>query len=242
VARSSDRATGAPAGMCQITRRRSAPASSAVALLVVVDGSRGRRSDYVSWPGNVPPAVDDCDGSCSHRFSFEFVRSSVGASGLTLTIVRGPVKSTVRSASEGIYRPIRPPRRIRWCLKCASWSSRTSGHRRASSSRACLRAEGHAVTVYHDGESGEAAALTGDYALVLLDLLCPARPASTCLERAARMPEPASDRADRARSRRAQRGSRPRRERLGDLSHSRSRSSGRASARTFARRATVNPP
>src|ERR1039458_3702366 len=33
-----------------------------------------------------------------------------------------------------------------------------------------LRAEGHAVTVCHDGESGEAAALTGDYALVLLDL------------------------------------------------------------------------
>ena len=69
-----------------------------------------------------------------------------------------------------------------------------------------LRAEGHAVTVCHDGESGEAAALTGDYALVLLDLLCPARPASTCLERSARMPEPASDRADRARSRRAERG------------------------------------
>src|ERR1035437_9625402 len=66
-----------------------------------------------------------------------------------------------------------------------------------------LRAEGHAVTVCHDGESGEAAALTGDYALVLLDLLCPARPASTCLERSARMPEPASDRADRARDRAA---------------------------------------
>ena len=46
-----------------------------------------------------------------------------------------------------------------------------------------LRAEGHAVTVCHDGESGEAAALTGDYALVLLDLLSPARPASRCLER-----------------------------------------------------------
>jgi two-component system KDP operon response regulator KdpE len=48
--------------------------------------------------------------------------------------------------------------------------------------------------------------LTGDYALVLLDLLCPATPASTCLERSARMPEPASDRAGRARSRRAERG------------------------------------
>ena len=53
-----------------------------------------------------------------------------------------------------------------------------------------LRAEGQAVTVCHDGESGEAAALTGDYALVLLDLLCPAGPGSTCLERSARMPAP----------------------------------------------------
>lgn len=69
-----------------------------------------------------------------------------------------------------------------------------------------LLAEGHAVTVCHDGESGEAAGLTGDYALVLLGLLCPARPGSTCLERSPRMPEPASDRADRARSRRAERG------------------------------------
>jgi DNA-binding response OmpR family regulator len=38
-----------------------------------------------------------------------------------------------------------------------------------------LRAEGHAVTVCHDGPSGEAAALTGDYALVLLDLTLPGR-------------------------------------------------------------------
>jgi DNA-binding response OmpR family regulator len=33
-----------------------------------------------------------------------------------------------------------------------------------------LHADGYAVTVCHDGPSGEAAALTGDYALVLLDL------------------------------------------------------------------------
>jgi DNA-binding response OmpR family regulator len=38
-----------------------------------------------------------------------------------------------------------------------------------------LQAEGHAVTVCHDGPSGEAAALTGDYALVLLDLTLPGR-------------------------------------------------------------------
>jgi DNA-binding response OmpR family regulator len=38
-----------------------------------------------------------------------------------------------------------------------------------------LRAEGHAVTVCHDGRGGEAAALTGDYALVLLDLTLPGK-------------------------------------------------------------------
>jgi DNA-binding response OmpR family regulator len=36
-----------------------------------------------------------------------------------------------------------------------------------------LRAEGYAVTVAHDGPTGQAAALTGDYALVLLDLTLP---------------------------------------------------------------------
>jgi DNA-binding response OmpR family regulator len=38
-----------------------------------------------------------------------------------------------------------------------------------------LRAEGHAVTVCHDGESGLAAASTSDYALVLLDLALPGK-------------------------------------------------------------------
>ncbi len=38
-----------------------------------------------------------------------------------------------------------------------------------------LRAEGHAVTVANDGESGEAAALSGEYALVLLDLMLPGK-------------------------------------------------------------------
>jgi DNA-binding response OmpR family regulator len=38
-----------------------------------------------------------------------------------------------------------------------------------------LRAEGYAVTVCNDGESGEAAAVTGDYALVVLDLTLPRR-------------------------------------------------------------------
>jgi DNA-binding response OmpR family regulator len=38
-----------------------------------------------------------------------------------------------------------------------------------------LRSEGHTVKVCHDGQSGEIAALTGDYALVLLDLTLPGR-------------------------------------------------------------------
>ena len=38
-----------------------------------------------------------------------------------------------------------------------------------------VRADGYAVTVCHDGPSGEAAALTGDYALVLLDLTLPGK-------------------------------------------------------------------
>jgi DNA-binding response OmpR family regulator len=38
-----------------------------------------------------------------------------------------------------------------------------------------LAADGYAVTVCHDGERGQAAALTGDYALVLLDLTLPGK-------------------------------------------------------------------
>jgi DNA-binding response OmpR family regulator len=38
-----------------------------------------------------------------------------------------------------------------------------------------LHADGYPVTVRHDGPSGEAAALTGDYALVLLDLTLPGK-------------------------------------------------------------------
>jgi len=38
-----------------------------------------------------------------------------------------------------------------------------------------LHAEGHSVTVCHDGESGEAAAVAGGYALVLLDLTLPGK-------------------------------------------------------------------
>jgi len=53
-----------------------------------------------------------------------------------------------------------------------------------------LHAEGHAVTVCHDGESGEAAALTGDYALVLLDLTLPGKDGMEVLGSIrARMPE-----------------------------------------------------
>ncbi|HLI33217.1 MAG TPA: response regulator transcription factor [Solirubrobacteraceae bacterium] len=45
-----------------------------------------------------------------------------------------------------------------------------------------LRSEGHAVTVAHDGEHGEAAALGGEYALVLLDLSLPGKDGLEVLE------------------------------------------------------------
>lgn len=45
-----------------------------------------------------------------------------------------------------------------------------------------LRAEGYAVTSKHDGASGLVEALTGDYALVLLDVLLPAKNGLEVLE------------------------------------------------------------
>jgi two-component system, OmpR family, response regulator len=53
-----------------------------------------------------------------------------------------------------------------------------------------LRADGHAVTVCHDGPAGEAAALTGDYALVLLDLGLPGKDGLAVLDAIrARLPD-----------------------------------------------------
>lgn len=45
-----------------------------------------------------------------------------------------------------------------------------------------LRAEGYAVTIAHDGQTGEIAALTGDYGLVLLDLTLPGKSGLEVLE------------------------------------------------------------
>jgi DNA-binding response OmpR family regulator len=53
-----------------------------------------------------------------------------------------------------------------------------------------LHAEGYAVTVAHDGENGELLAVTGDYALVLLDLMLPGKGGLDVLDAIrARMPE-----------------------------------------------------
>ncbi len=53
-----------------------------------------------------------------------------------------------------------------------------------------LHAEGYAVSVVHDGESAEAAALTGDYALVLLDVMLPGKSGLDVLSSIrARLPE-----------------------------------------------------
>jgi len=93
---------------------------------------------------------------------------------LPLTTLNAPVKRTVRNGLEGPYQPDAEPSRAYSGLEMRILvveDERTL----ASFIEQSLRAEGHAVTVCCDGPSGEAAALTGDYALVLLDLTLPGR-------------------------------------------------------------------
>jgi DNA-binding response OmpR family regulator len=72
-----------------------------------------------------------------------------------------------------------------------------------------LEAEGYAVTLAHDGETAEAEALTGDYGLVLLDVMLPGRSGLEVLDSVrARKPEvPVILMTARARSSSAWRGS-----------------------------------
>lgn len=55
--------------------------------------------------------------------------------------------------------------------------------------RAELRADSYAVTIAHDRQAGEIATLTGDYALVLLDLTLPGKSGLDVLETIRGCPE-----------------------------------------------------
>ena len=75
------------------------------------------------------------------------------------------------------------------------------GHRRLL--RARLRSEGFATEGAADGEEGEREALTGDFDLVLLDVMLPGRSGLEVLDAIrARQPGAAGDHADRAAARR----------------------------------------
>ena len=198
-------ALGAPAGMCQITRRRS--------YTGIVQPSRS----LLSWTARVDGTRTMCRGpaTCRQRSMIAMVRVLTGSpSAGALECGRGWIDAHHREGTRQEHGKDRFRRHLSSdpapaAHKVVLENAHPGRRGRAGTGvlhRAGLRAEGHAVTVCHDGESGEAAGLTGDYALVLLGLLCPAGPGATCLERSPWMPEPASDRADRARSRRAERG------------------------------------
>ena len=93
---------------------------------------------------------------------------------MTLLSLKPPVKSAVRQGSEAPYQPTSRQRDVLWSAEMRILvieDERTL----AGFMEQSLRADGYAVTVCHDGPSGEAAALTGDYALVLLDLTLPGK-------------------------------------------------------------------
>ena len=116
-----------------------------------------------------------------------------------LVSLKPPVKSAVRGGSEAAY----PADSRHRCgakvgRECASWSSKTSGPWRGSSSRAC-EPRGTPSPSATTGRAVRRPRLTGDYALVLLDLMLPGkrRPRRA---RGDPLPAPgaAGDRADRA--------------------------------------------
>jgi CheY-like chemotaxis protein len=136
---------------------------------------------------------------------------------LTLISVKVLVKSAVSDGSEAPYRP-----RFRLQQRIQSVGVRIlvieDERTLAGFIGQSLHADGYAVTVCHDGPRREAAALTGDYALVLLDLTLPGKDGLEILAAIrTQMPElpvivPDGESRDRA----AGRGARSWRERLRD--------------------------
>ena len=103
------------------------------------------------------------------------VRALLGSGiGLTPISVNAPVKSAVSDGSDRAYRGnfARGSAYSELAMRILVIEDEQT---LAGFIEQALHADGYAVTVCHDGPSGEAAAVTGDYALVLLDLTLPGK-------------------------------------------------------------------